>query len=115
MAQRARAPGTWRTGPGESSTHRLSDRLEHVVGVRDDVVLHHRRERERRELRAYPLDGRVEPVECLFLDDGGNLGAEAHPRDRLVRDDAAIRLLDRVNERLLVERLAGPRVEDLDG
>src|SRR5207237_5778700 len=32
------------------------DRGEHVVGVRDDEVLHHRRERERRELRAHALD-----------------------------------------------------------
>ena len=34
--------------------------------------------------------------------------------DRLVGDDAAVRLLDRVDERLLVERLERARVDDLD-
>ena len=36
---------------------------EHVLGVRDDVLLHDRRERDRRELGADALDGRVEVVE----------------------------------------------------
>src|SRR4029079_6035374 len=33
----------------------------------------------------------------------------------LVRDDAAVRLLHRLDERLLVERLQRARVDDLDG
>ena len=60
------------------------------------------------------LDRRVEPVERLVLDDGRDLGAEAHPRDGLVRDDAAVRLLDGLDDRLLVERLERPWVDDLD-
>src|SRR5205814_148365 len=69
-----------------ATRHRPLDRLEHVVGVRDHVLLHHRRERKRRELRPDALDRRVEPVERLLLDDGRDLRAEAHPRHRLVRD-----------------------------
>ena len=88
--------------------------VQHVGGVRDDELLHHRRERERRELRAHALHRSVEPVEGLVLDDGRDLGAEAHALDGLVRDDAAVRLLHRLDDRLLVERLQRPRVDDLD-
>jgi hypothetical protein len=62
-----------------SRSHGALDRGEHVVGVRDDELLHHRRERQRRELRADALDRRVEPVERLVLEHGRDLGAEAHP------------------------------------
>src|SRR3954453_18854419 len=85
------------------------DRLEHVRLVRDDELLHDRREGQRREARADPLDGRVEEVEGALLEQRRAPGAEAPPRDRLLRDDAAIRLLDRAHERLLVERLQRPR------
>src|SRR3954453_10037433 len=81
------------------------DRLQHVLRVRDDELLHHRGERQRRELRADALDRRVEPVEGLVLQDPRALGAEAHPRPGLVRDDRAVRLLHGTDERLLVERL----------
>ena len=67
--------------------------VEHVGHLRDHVLLHHRRERERRELRADALDRRVEPVERLVLQHGRHLGAEAHARHGLVRDDRAVRLL----------------------
>src|SRR5215475_7542494 len=50
-------------------------RGEHVVGLRDDVLLHLRRERQRRELRPDALDRRVEPVEGLLLQHGDDLGA----------------------------------------
>src|SRR5207249_4468265 len=45
-----------------ATRHRLLDRGEHVCGVRHHVLLHHRRERERREPRPHALDRRVEPV-----------------------------------------------------
>src|SRR4051812_32212384 len=64
--------------------NRPLDRLEHVVGMRNDVFLHHRGEGQRRELRADPLDRRVEPVEGLVLDDGRDLRAEAHAGHRLM-------------------------------
>ena len=79
-----------------------------------DELLHHRGERQRREPRADALDRRVEVVESLLLDERGDLGAPAHARHGLVGDDAAVRLLHRGDERLLVERLQRPRVEDLD-
>src|SRR4029453_19471052 len=43
------------------------DRLEDVVGVRDDPLLHHGRERQGRELGADPLHPGVEPVGTLVL------------------------------------------------
>src|SRR5207302_10171068 len=76
------------------ASNRPVDRLEHVVGVRHAPLLHHRRERQRRELRPDTLDRRVEPVECVVLDYRGHLGTEAHARNGFVRDDAAVRLLD---------------------
>src|SRR5258705_9278215 len=84
--------------------HRAANRLEHVAGVRDDELLHHRRERQWRELRADTLDRCVEPVEGAVLDHGGDLRAEATADDRLVRDDAAVRLLDGRDQSVLVER-----------
>src|SRR3954471_7336889 len=81
------------------------DRLEHVRLVRDDELLHDGREGQRREARADALDRRVEEVERAVLEQRRHLRAEAPARDRLVRDDAAVRLLDRAHERLLVERL----------
>jgi hypothetical protein len=95
--------------------HRAVDGLQDVVGVRDDELLHHRRERNRRELRPHALDRRVEPVERLVLQHRRDLGAEAHPRHRLVRDDGAVRLLHRRDQGLLVERLQRARVDDLHG
>src|SRR6185312_11873071 len=67
--------------------HGSANRFEHVVGVRDDELLHHRRERQRRELRADALDRGVEPVERAVLDHGGDLCTEATANYRLVRDD----------------------------
>src|SRR5919198_3713567 len=95
------------------ATYRATDRREHVGGVRHDVLLHHGRERNRRELRPHTLDRRVEPVERLLLHHGRDLGAEPHARDRLVRDDAAVRLLDRVDDRALVQRLQRARIDHL--
>ena len=83
--------------------------------MRHRPLLHRRRERERRELGADTLDRRVQVVEGAVLDDRRQLRPEAAARDRLVGGDAAIRLLDRGDDRLLVERLQGARVEHLDG
>src|SRR4051812_33996946 len=94
--------------------HGPLDRGEHVVGMRDDERLHHRRERQRRELRADALDRRIEPVERLVLEHRSDLRAEAHPRHRLVCHHGPVRLLHRRDERLLVERLQRARVDDLD-
>src|SRR6266516_3776291 len=94
--------------------HGSANRLEHVVGLRHDELLHDRRERQRRELSADTLDRRVEPVERAVLDQGGDLCAEATADDRLVRDDAAVRLLDGRDQRVLVEREQSPRIDDLD-
>src|SRR5439155_26055309 len=69
-----------------AATHRAHDRVEDIRLVRHDELLHHRRERQRHEARADALDRGVEPVEGVLLDDRRHLGAEAHPRDRLVRD-----------------------------
>src|SRR4029450_1736500 len=55
------------------------------------------------------------PVEGLFLDDGRDLGAEAHPGDCLVRDDATVRLLHGLDDGCLVKRLQRTGVDDLDG
>src|SRR3954466_7555461 len=96
-----------------ATLHRAENRLQDVVGVRGDELLHHRGERQRRELRPDPLDRRVEPVERLVLDDRRDLGADPHPHDRLVRDHAPVRLLHRLDQRLLVERQQRPRIDDL--
>src|SRR5512133_2611714 len=82
--------------------HGSANCFEHVARVRDDALLHHRRERQRRELRADALDRRGEPVERAVLDHGCDLCAEATADDRLVRADAAVRLLDGRDQRVLV-------------
>src|SRR4029453_15058962 len=90
------------------------DGLENVVGVGNDPLLHDGCEGKRRELGSDALDGGVQPVEGLMLDERGDLGAEAHACDRLVGNHAAIRLLDRLDNGSLVERLQCAGVDDLD-
>src|SRR5207245_4626440 len=84
------------------ATYGPPDRVQDVGLVRHDVVLEHRREGNGSEARAHALDRRAEPVEGLLLDDGSDLRAEAHARDRLMGDDAAVRLIDGGDEPLLV-------------
>src|SRR5688500_8230317 len=93
--------------------HRARARGQDVLRVRDDELLHHRRKRERDELRSDALDGSVEVVERLLLDERRDFGAPPQARDGFMRDDAAIRLLLRGDECLFVERLERPRVVDL--
>src|SRR5205807_2784754 len=67
-----------------------ADRLQNVVGVRHDPLLHHGCERQRREPGPDALDRRVEPVEGAVLDHRRDLRSEPHAGDRLVCDDAAV-------------------------
>src|SRR5207244_18770 len=86
-----------------AAPHGSANRFKHVGCMGNDELLHHRRERQRRELRADALDRRVEPVERAVLDHGGDLGAETAAHDRLVRDDAAVRFLYGGDQCVLVE------------
>src|SRR6266851_1596326 len=95
--------------------YRSANCMQHIARVRHDELLHHRRERQWRELRPDALDRCVEPVERAVLDQGGDLRAEASAHDRLVGDDAAIGLLHRRDQRVLVEREKCARIHDLDG
>jgi hypothetical protein len=83
--------------------------------VRHAPLLELGRERQRREARADALDRRVQVVEGAVLDHGGELGAVATARDRLVGGDGAGRLLHGLDDRLLVERLQRARIDHLDG
>ena len=60
-----------------ATANRSADRVEHVAPVRDDVVLHHRCERQRREPGADALDRCVQVVEGAVLDNGGELSSAA--------------------------------------
>src|SRR5947207_15596592 len=52
---RETCPDAWHQGPSRAALplEGSLDRLKHVLAVRHDVLLHHRREGKRRELRAY--------------------------------------------------------------
>jgi len=101
-------------GHGYFPTVRLIAR-EHVFGVRDDVLLHHRRERERRELRSDALDRRVEVVESLVLQHRRDLGAEPHRVTASCATTARFVFFHGRDDRVLVERPASARVDHLDG
>ena len=85
------------------------------VGRRREVVLLERRaERHRRERRADAADRRVEVVERLLLDLGGDLGAEPAEAHGLVDDDDPVGLAHRLDDGVGVERLQRARVDHLD-
>src|SRR5579859_3636375 len=88
-----------------ATAHGAVDRPQNIGCLRHDELLHDGREGNGRELGADPLNRGVEPVERLVLDDSPDLGAEPAADDGLMGDDAAVRLLDRADERRLVERL----------
>jgi hypothetical protein len=51
-------------------------------------------------------------IEQLVGNPRGNLGAEAARQLIFVRDDDAVRLLDRVGDAVPVERRDGPEIDD---
>src|SRR5262249_51176414 len=76
-------------------------------------VLQHGGERHRHVHRSDALDRGVEVVEGAVGDDGGDLGGDPVALVSLVHHDGARGLRGRVDERLLVERPRGPRVDHL--
>src|SRR4051794_8534447 len=62
------------------------------------------RMRVRRVPAGHPGDRRFEVIEAALLDEGGELGAETRGPGRLMEDDAAAGLLNRLLDRLDVDR-----------
>ena len=59
------------------------------------------------------LDRRFEVIEAMLLHQRRQFGAEAAGAGRLVHDDAAAGLLDRVDDRVEVERPQAAQIDDL--
>ena len=68
----------------------------------------------RREGAVEPADRRVEIVETMVGQLGGDLGTDAARGERLVDDQQPAGLGDRATDRLDVERSDGPRIDQLD-
>ena len=86
---------------------------EHVALIRNGRVLERRRERHGHVPRADSPHRAVEIVERTFRDDRRDLSRDAVPEVPLVNDDAARRLANRFDERLLVERPRRARIDHL--
>lgn len=66
--------------------HKVEDGLDHVRAALDDGDLHRRSIRHRRVVHTQPLDGRVEQVEALLVDERGDGRADAARVGGLVED-----------------------------
>src|SRR5437762_4484957 len=100
-AQRTTNPESQIPNP-ESVPRRFADRLQDVVRLREDGLLEVGGVRDRRAERADAAHGRVEVLEQLAGDSGGELGAEAAHHLILVRDDDAARTRDERGNRVPV-------------
>ena len=89
------------------------DLVEDAIGVGQEVALELGR-RVRRGEAADPAHGRLEGVEAVLGDAGGDLGAEAAEDGRLVHDDQSSGLAHRRLERLEVDRRQRAQVDDLE-
>ena len=92
----------------------VPDGVQHVVGLRKDFLLEVRGVRHRTVEGRDPTDRRVEMVEELVSDAGGNLRAEPARQLILVGDDHAIRLLDELADACPVVRDQRAQIEDRD-
>src|SRR6478735_10725919 len=89
------------------------DAVEDAVEVGEDLLLHPaRRVRDVRAADAH--DRRLELVEALLGDLGGDLGRHAEERARLVDDDETPRLAHRRDDGVDGQRREGAQVDDLD-
>src|SRR3954471_13633311 len=87
--------------------------LHHVFLVRERGLLEWLRVRHRDVGPGHALDGGVEPVEGLLLDQRREVRAHASVRPALLDDHRAVGLLDRLQDRVEVERAQGARIDHL--
>src|SRR5262245_66485699 len=96
-----------------SEPKQLLRRLDHARRRRDVRVLD--RPEGEGDVVAGNTDNRAAQVEDrLLCEERRDLGAEARDARRFLEDDRAPRLRDRREQRVLVERLEGTNVDDLD-
>src|SRR4051812_32296186 len=79
-------------------------RVHHVLLVREGGLLQGLRVGHRHVGAGPALHGRVEPVEGLLLDQRRQVGPYAAVRPALLHDHRAVGLLDRLEDRVQVER-----------
>ena len=96
------------------SSEELTERLLHVVGLRQDGLLERRAERDRHVGRGQPPDRRVEMLEGVLGDERGDLGADPARSRRLVGDEHLAGLPGGREDRVGVERAERSQVEHLD-
>src|SRR5688500_1578461 len=77
--------------------------LHDVLLVRERCLLERLRVRHRHVGSRYAHDRRVEPVERLLLDERGQVRPHAAMWPAFLDDDRAVRLLDRIDDRVQVE------------
>src|SRR6185503_8979958 len=87
--------------------------VNHVLLVRERRLLEWLRIRHRDVGAGHALDGRVQPVERLLLDQRREVRADASMRPTLLDDHGPVRLLDRLQDRVEVERPERARIDHL--
>src|SRR3972149_5025772 len=91
-------------------SHHCLHRLDHLIRIRDRALLQLGAVGEGDFLLRHALDGRVEVVEAFFVEARGALGPDAVRAPALFHDDGAVGLLERLVNRLHVERAPGAQV-----
>src|SRR5215218_8747828 len=92
----------------------LANRLGNLLGARNVELLQRRAEGNRGVRRGDQLDGGVEQIESLVRDHGGDVGGGGAAWIVLIDDDQSVRLLDRGQDHVFIQRGEGARVDHLD-
>src|SRR5229473_2259542 len=105
--------------PAKAGMTGITLAVRHLAGGGDDVLdLRHGETfqiggvRQWHVLAGDALQWRVEPVEALFHDDRGDLGADPGERPALLDRDDAVGFLDRRDDRLDIERPQRAQIDD---
>src|SRR5581483_11872907 len=99
--------------PSRCSRDELLRGLHDVLDLRHDGLLEVLRVRDRRLEAGETARRRVEVVERVLRDHRGNLRAVAGAPHRFVQHEHAVRLADRREHRILVERHQAAQIDDL--
>lgn len=92
----------------------LGDGVHEVDRALDHGLLHARGVGHRGVIHAQPLDGRVELIVALLVDDSRDGGPDAAGHGGLVQDGQAVRALERGADRGHVQRLERAQLDQVD-
>src|SRR5271168_1694039 len=97
-----------------SIRYEVADRVDDLVGVRENRLLQRRRKRRMRIHRGDATNRRVEVFEGMFPDNRRNLAADSASQAILMNDQHLAGFFRGLEDRLAIERKQRAQVEDLN-